>query len=168
MPCSIRAFGTRTKGGGVDAINYDSELRRAGAQATHGWRRFSFLAQRHILGTIGLAIKTLFVLAALFADLICRYDPLTVDSAHALAHPGARHWMGTDSFGRDVWSRIIHGARISLAVGIGSTPLGASIVVILRLASGYPSGWADLVFQRGTDLLPAFPAVVFAFVMSDG
>jgi len=80
----------------VDAINYDSELRRAGAQATHGWRRLKFLAQRHILGTIGLAIMTLFVFAALFADLICRYDPLTVDSAHALVHPGGRHWMDTD------------------------------------------------------------------------
>ena len=113
----------------MDAINYDSELRRAGAQSTHGWRRLAFLAQRHILGTIGLAIMTLFVLAALFADLICRYDPLTVDSAHRLAAPSWAHWLGTDSFGRDVWSRIIHGARISLAVGIGSTALGASIGV---------------------------------------
>src|ERR1700726_91963 len=105
-------------------INYDAELRRAGASATHGWRRLAFLAQRHVLGAIGLVIMILFVLAALFADLICRYDPLTVDSAHALMHPDARHWMGTDSFGRDVWSRIIHGSRISLAVGIGSTALG--------------------------------------------
>src|ERR1700731_285166 len=81
-------------------INYDAELRRAGASATHGWRRLAFLAQRHVLGAVGLIIMILFVLAALFADLICRYDPLTVDSAHALLHPDARHWMGTDSFGR--------------------------------------------------------------------
>src|SRR5258708_5894720 len=64
MRCSIRASAIPTKGDGVDAINYDSELRRAGAQSTHGWRRLAFLAQRHILGTIGLAIMTLFVLAA--------------------------------------------------------------------------------------------------------
>ena len=78
----------------------------------------------------------MFVWAAAFADLICRYDPLTVDSAHALAHPELRHWMGTDSFGRDVWSRIIHGARISLAVGIGSTALGSLFGVMHRAGLG--------------------------------
>ena len=108
-------------------INYDTELRRAGARATHGWRRLAFLAQRHMLGAIGLFIMILFVLAALFADLICRYDPLTVDSAHALLRPDARHWMGTDSFGLDVWSRIIHGARISLAVA-GSPDMSTTTI----------------------------------------
>jgi peptide/nickel transport system permease protein len=150
----------------VVAINYDRELKRAGAQATHGWRRIRFIARRHVLGTLGLAIMMLFVFAAIFANLICRYDPLTVDSAHALAHPDARHWMGTDSFGRDVWARIIHGARISLAVGIGSTALGASIGVVVGLTSGYLSGWVDLVFQRVTDILQALPLLVLALVMT--
>ena len=106
-------------------INYDSELKRAGVNSTHGWRRLAFLARRNMLGAIGLFFMLMFVWAAAFADLICRFDPLSVDSAHALAGPSALHWMGTDSFGRDVWSRIIHGARISLAVGIGSTALGS-------------------------------------------
>jgi peptide/nickel transport system permease protein len=150
----------------LDAINYDSELRRAGANATHGWRRLVFLAGRHLLGSIGLVIMVLFVLTALFADVIGRFDPLTVDSAHALARPSTLHWMGTDSFGRDVWSRIIHGARISLAVGIGSTALGASIGVIVGLTSGYLSGWVDLVFQRVTDILQALPLLVLALVMT--
>jgi peptide/nickel transport system permease protein len=150
----------------VVAVNFDNELRRAGAKATHGWRRFAFLAQRHILGTVGLAIMALFVFAAVFADLICRYDPLTVDSAHALARPSWQHWMGTDSFGRDVWARIIHGARISLAVGIGSTALGGSIGVIVGLTSGYLSGWVDLLFQRVTDILQALPLLVLALVMT--
>jgi peptide/nickel transport system permease protein len=147
-------------------IDFDSELRRAGAQATHGWRRLAFLAQRHVLGAVGLALMTLFVLAAIFADFICRYDPLTVDSAHALAAPSAQHWMGTDSFGRDVWARIVHGARISLAVGIGSTTLGATIGVIIGLTSGYLSGWVDLVFQRVTDIFQALPLLVLALVMT--
>jgi peptide/nickel transport system permease protein len=150
----------------VVAINYDNELKRAGAQATHGWRRLRFIARRHVLGTLGLAIMTLFVFAAIFADLICRYDPLTVDSAHALAQPDARHWMGTDSFGRDVWARIVHGARISLAVGIGSTALGGSIGVVVGLTSGYLSGWVDLLFQRITDILQALPLLVLALVMT--
>jgi peptide/nickel transport system permease protein len=147
-------------------INYDSELRRAGAGATAGWRRLGFFARRYVLGTIGLIIMVAFVLTALLADLISRYDPLTVDSAHALIHPGLQHWMGTDSFGRDVWSRIIHGARISLAVGIGSTALGSSIGVIVGLTSGYLSGWVDLVFQRITDILQALPLLVLALVMT--
>jgi peptide/nickel transport system permease protein len=148
------------------AINYENELRRAGAKSTHGWRRFTFLAQRHVLGTAGLLIMVLFVLTAISANIICRYDPLAVDAAHALARPDFRHWMGTDSFGRDVWSRIVHGARISLAVGIGSTTLGASIGVMVGLTSGYLSGWVDLVFQRVTDILQALPLLVLALVMT--
>jgi peptide/nickel transport system permease protein len=147
-------------------INYDSELRRAGAHSTHGWRKLAFMAQRHMLGAIGLVIMVLFVLAALLADFIGRYDPLSVDSLQRLAPPSAQHWLGTDSFGRDVWSRIIHGARISLAVGVGSTLLGSSIGVIVGLASGYLSGWVDLVFQRITDILQALPLLVLALVMT--
>jgi peptide/nickel transport system permease protein len=147
-------------------INYDSELRRAGADANTFWRRLRFFARRYVLGTVGLVIMTLFVFAALFADVICIYSPLTVDSAHALAPPSAQHWMGTDSFGRDVWARIIHGARISLAVGIGSTTLGAIFGVIIGLTSGYLSGWVDLVFQRVTDILQALPLLVLALVMT--
>ena len=147
-------------------INYDTELRRAGAHSTHGWRKLTFLAQRHVLGAVGLIIMVIFVLTAISADFISRFDPLSVDSAHRLAAPDARHWMGTDSFGRDVWSRIIHGARISLAVGIGSTALGSSIGVMIGLASGYLSGWVDLVFQRITDILQALPLLVLALVMT--
>jgi peptide/nickel transport system permease protein len=147
-------------------INYDTELRRAGAHSTHGWRKLTFLAQRHVLGAVGLTIMVIFMLTAISADFIGRFDPLSVDSARRLASPDARHWMGTDSFGRDVWSRIIHGARISLAVGIGSTALGASIGVMIGLASGYLSGWVDLVFQRITDVLQALPLLVLALVMT--
>jgi peptide/nickel transport system permease protein len=147
-------------------INYDTELRRAGANATNGWRRMTFFARRYVLGTAGLVIMVTFVLTALFADLIGRYSTLTVDSAHALLRPGWQHWMGTDSFGRDVWARIVHGARISLAVGIGSTALGSSIGVIVGLTSGYLSGWVDLVFQRITDVLQALPLLVLALVMT--
>src|SRR4029079_2096631 len=96
---------------------------------------------------------------------IFRFSPLSIDSAHRLAAPSALHWMGTDSFGRDVWSRIVHGARISLAVGIGATALRSAIGVIVGLASGYLSGWVDLLFQRITDILQALPLLVLALVM---
>jgi peptide/nickel transport system permease protein len=148
------------------AIDFESELRRAGALASGRWGRLAFLAQRHLLGAIGLFIMALFVLTAIFANVIGRYDPLSVDAAHALARPSWQHWMGTDSFGRDVFSRIVHGARISLAVGIGSTALGATFGVMIGLASGYLSGWVDLVFQRVTDILQALPLLVLALVMT--
>ena len=80
--------------------------------------------------------------------------------------PSAAHWMGTDYFGRDVWSRIVYGARISLAVGIGSTALGCLFGVIVGLASGYLSGWVDLVVQRVIDILQALPLLVLALVMA--
>ena len=150
----------------MDAIDYDAELRRAGANATHGWRRFAFLARQYTLGTIGLVIMIAFVTVAALAGIVARFDPLAVDAAHALSPPGRLHWMGTDSFGRDVWSRIVHGARISLAVGIGSTALGASIGVVMGLASGYLSGWVDLVCQRIIDILQALPLLVLALVTS--
>ena len=148
------------------AIDFDVELRRAGAHATGGWRRVLFLAQQHVLGAAGLVIMIAFVFTAIFADFIARYDPLSVDSAHALLRPSLAHWMGTDSFGRDVFSRIIHGARISLAVGIGSTALGGSIGVIVGLTSGYLSGWVDLVFQRVSDIMQALPLLVLALIMT--
>src|ERR1700709_2252984 len=131
MPRSIRASGMGIRSRRLTSINYDSELKRAGAHATHGWRRLAFLAQRSVLGTIGPFIMLDFVWGGRAANLICRFDPLSVDSAYRLAPPSALHWLGTDSFGRDVWSRIVHGARISLAVGIGATALGSSIGVIV-------------------------------------
>jgi peptide/nickel transport system permease protein len=150
----------------VAVIDFEGELRRAGAHATGSWSKLVFLAGRHLLGAAGLAIMILFVLTAIFADLVGRYDPLTVDAVHALARPSWQHWMGTDSFGRDVWSRIIHGARISLAVGLGSTALGATFGVTIGLTSGYLSGWVDLAFQRVTDILQALPLLVLALVMT--
>ena len=150
----------------MDATDYRDELRRAGAGATHGWRRLAFLARTYTLGAIGLVIMMAFVAMAALAGLVAPFDPQAVDAAHALARPDRLHWMGTDSFGRDVWSRIIHGARISLAVGIGSTALGASIGVAVGLMSGYLSGWVDLVTQRITDILQALPLLVLALVTS--
>jgi peptide/nickel transport system permease protein len=146
--------------------DYEVELTRAGADVEGRWGATLFLASRHPLGAIGAAIMTLFVFAALFADLITAYDPLAVNASLSLAPPSAAHWMGADSFGRDVYSRIVYGARISLAVGIGSTLLGSVIGVVIGLTSGYLGGWVDLVTQRVVDILQALPLLVLALVMA--
>jgi len=130
------------------------------------WGAARFLARRYPLGAIGAAIMLLFVLAALFAELITVYDPLTTDSTLRLAAPSAAHWMGADNFGRDVYSRIAFGARVSLAVGIGATALGCLFGVALGLVSGYLGGWVDLLVQRLIDILQALAAAVLALVMA--
>ena len=146
--------------------DYEVELIRAGAAIEGRWGAALFLARRHPLGAIGAAIMVLFVFAALFADLITAYDPLAVNASLSLAPPSAAHWLGADSFGRDVYSRIVYGARISLAVGIGSTLLGSVIGVVIGLTSGYLGGWVDLVTQRVVDILQALPLLVLALVMA--
>jgi len=101
-----------------------------------------------MLGTAGLIIMVMFVLAAALADVICRFSPLAVRFRARVDRPQFAALDGHGFVRRDVWSRIIHGARISLAVGIGSTALGSSIGVIVGLASGYLSGWS-ISFSSG-------------------
>ena len=148
------------------AANYDAELTRAGAHIKGRWSAARFLVRRYPLGAIGAAILGVFVFAALFGQIITFGDPLATNASLSLAPPSAAHWMGTDNFGRDIYSRIVYGARISLAVGIGSTALGCLFGVALGSLSGYLSGWVDLLVQRLIDILQALPLLVLALVMA--
>ena len=96
--------------------------------------------RRYPLGAAGAAIMLGIVLMAVFANWITAFDPTATNSHAALARPGGEHLLGADFMGRDMWSRIVFGARISLAVGIGSTGLGCIIGVIIGLLSGYFGG----------------------------
>src|SRR4051812_30966896 len=117
--------------------------------------KLGYYAATHPLGFVGALIMLVFVSAALFADLITAYGPTTTNSAISLLPPGHGHPLGADAMGRDIYSRIVYGARISLAVGIGSTALGSFFGVILGLTSGYVGGWVDLIIQRLVDILQA-------------
>jgi peptide/nickel transport system permease protein len=150
----------------AEPVIYAAELARAGASASGVRANVVFLARRHPLGAIGALIMLVFVLAAIFADAITALDPFTTNAAASLARPGAAHPLGADFMGRDIYSRIVYGARISLAVGIGSTALGCTLGVIIGLLSGYLGGWVDLVVQRLTDILQALPLLVLALVMA--
>jgi peptide/nickel transport system permease protein len=150
----------------MHSVDAQSELARAGARFDGGWRRLRSFATRHPLGAVGAVIMAAFVLAAVFADRIVAYDPLTTNASMSLAHPSAEHLLGSDFMGRDMFSRIVYGARISLAVGLGSTALGCILGVMLGLASGYLGGWVDLVTQRVVDILQALPLLVLALVMA--
>ena len=130
------------------------------------WSKIRYHLAAHPLGLAGAVIMALFVFCAVFADVITAYSPTATDSATRLLHPGAGHTLGTDQMGRDIFSRIIYGARISLAVGLGSTFLGSVFGVALGLTSGYLGGWVDLVVQRFVDVLQAMPLLVLALVMA--
>ncbi len=150
----------------MSTIDYRAELAKAGANVDSRWSAIRFFVRRYPLGAIGAAIMGLFVFAAIFAPLITVYDPLSTNAALSLARPSAAHWLGCDFMGRDVYSRIVYGARISLAVGIGSTMLGGGIGVLIGLSSGYLGGWVDLAAQRLIDILQSLPLIVMALLMA--
>jgi peptide/nickel transport system permease protein len=136
------------------------------ARRENTWSRLWHYGVSHPLGAVGAVIMLVFVIVAIFADFFTSYDPTATNSAAALAAPGSAHLLGTDYMGRDIYARIVYGARISLAVGLGSTALGCALGVVLGLASGYLGGWVDLVIQRIVDVLQAIPLLVLALVMA--
>jgi peptide/nickel transport system permease protein len=150
----------------MSSIDFRAELTRAGANVDTRWAQLRFLARRYPLGAFGAVIMALCVFAGLFAPYITVYDPLSTNAALSLARPSAQHWLGCDFMGRDVYSRIVYGARISLAVGLGSTGLGITCGVTIGLTSGYLGGWIDLAAQRLIDILQSLPLLVMALLMT--
>lgn len=126
------------------------------------WR----FARKKPLGAVGGFLMVMLGLSALFADVLATHNPMRTNSAHVLAPPGADFWLGTDNLGRDVWSRVVYGARISLLVGVASTLLGAGLGGIIGLLSGYVGGKTDLVAQRFMDIMQALPILILALVMA--
>lgn len=135
--------------------------RRAGAG-----RALVRFARKKPLGAAGGALMLLMVFTAVFADVLQTHDPIATDAAHTLAPPSAEHWLGSDHLGRDIYSRIVHGARVSLVVGVCSTLLGSVLGGIIGLLSGYVGGTTDLVAQRVLDILQGLPLLVLALVMA--
>lgn len=125
------------------------------------WRRFA----RNRGAVFGLGVLVIIVLMSIFAPLLAPYDPLAQGVGPALQRPSLEHWAGTDSFGRDLLSRIIYGARIALIVGVVSVALAMLIGVTLGLAAGYYGGWLDIVVMRVMDGLFAFPIIILAIAM---
>jgi peptide/nickel transport system permease protein len=122
-------------------------------------------AQDRSLGAAGAIIVLLMIFAASVADLIAPYDPLRTDYGAMLQAPSASHWFGTDSFGRDVLSRLIYGSRTALWVGFSSSFLGATLGAVIGVMSAYFGGKIDLIVQRFMDLLLSFPLIVLALVV---
>ena len=144
-----------------------SSLEPAAIFRRHNLRENLFLFFREKpLGALAALLLLLMVLAAAFAETLATYDPIRTDAEHTLAPPNRAHWFGTDNLGRDIYSRIVYGARVSLAVGIASSFLGAVFGGIIGVISGYFGGWLDLMTQRIMDILQGLPLLVLALVMA--
>jgi peptide/nickel transport system permease protein len=149
----------------VDAT-LDLRAPLAGRRAAGAWTSIMRLVRKKPLGAIGGFVMLMIVLTALLAEGIATHDPIATDAGHTLARPSAEHWLGADHLGRDIYSRIVHGARVSLIVGLASTLLGSGLGGIIGLLSGYAGGRIDLLSQRVLDILQGLPLLVLALVMS--
>lgn len=132
----------------------DTELRQV-------WRHL----RRNRLAMVGLAVLVLFLLCAIFAPFITPYDPIKTDFGNALQAPSSENLLGTDWLGRDSFSRILYGSRISLAIGLISVTIGMLIGVPIGALSGYYGGRFDILIQRVIDILIAFPGILLAIVV---
>ena len=115
---------------------------------------------------IGVAVIAIMVFMAIFAPIVARQDPNAIDLINLLEPPSLAHWLGTDVQGRDVWARLVYGARVSLAVGLVSQTIAVGLGVALGLLAGYYRGWVDEVVMRLADVTLAFPTLLLLIAMS--
>ncbi len=118
--------------------------------------------RRYRRTTIGGSLLGLLVMAALLAPLLAPFDPFVPSPDESLSPPNARHWLGTDLLGRDIFSRILFGGRVSLSVGALAIGMGMVVGVVLGVFSGFRGGFVDMMIMRVVDVMLAFPGILLA------
>lgn len=147
----------------LDSVGISSEsdvLERDESYISMVMRRFS----KHKMAVGGVFIILLLAICAIFASVISPWDPYQITNTFSAA-PSMQHLLGTDQVGRDVLSRLIYGARVSLTVGLGTVAISVSIGTILGLISGYFGGKIDMLIMRITDIFMSFPDIVLILVV---
>ena len=129
------------------------------------FQHISEFFRRKPLGAFGAVVALILVFVAIFANLLANHDPYTIRVAEVFTGPTSSTWLGTDHLGRDVYSRIIYGARISLYVGIMSSFIGCTIGLVIGVASVHFGGKTDLIVQRFIDGMMAFPSLILAIAI---
>lgn len=124
-------------------------------------RRFA----RSWFALAGLAFLTLILLVAIFAPIVATHSPTDQSLLTRLQGPSSEHWFGTDQLGRDVFSRVVYGARYSLFIGAGAALIGLIAGLILGMTSGFFGGWIDQIIMRFVDILLSFPGVLLAILI---
>jgi peptide/nickel transport system permease protein len=129
------------------------------------WKRYDFeiyLLRRNPITMLGLVIIVVVILAGLLAPVIAPYGPLQLAPVDRLKAPSAAHWMGTDDFGRDLFSRMLFATRVDLSIALSAVSLAALIGVALGVLAGYFRGVLDEVIMRVMDVIQAFPVFILA------
>jgi len=159
MPSSIRASATSAGAAppiaGAPALGRRRPARALPALAG-AWR----FARRKPLGAIGAVIIAAMLLMAAFAERIAPYGYDETIRGARMKPPGTTYWLGTDNLGRDIWSRIVYGARVSVTVGFATILLGTLVATVIGVSSGYFGGRYDIVVQRVVDAWMSFPFLV--------
>ena len=155
---------TSLGGNGTAAVDLNGTLQgpRSDSVQYRFWRRLS----RHRLGMIGLGMLVVLVIAAVFAPLVAGADPVIMDLKLKNQPPSAEHILGTDAIGRDVWARLVYGARVSLSVGLVAVGIYTSIALVLGSISGYLGGHVDNVIMRFTDIIMCFPTFLLIITVA--
>jgi peptide/nickel transport system permease protein len=152
---------------GVQAL--EAPVAAASPRSVEGKRarsaRPARLLRTYPLGVLGAVILVLMVVAAVFAERLAPYDPVSGDFLAILQPPGSKHLLGTDGFGRDVFSRLVYGARTALLVGVSGSVVAATLGAALGVTTAYFGGLVDLVVERFSEILLAFPLVVLALAL---
>ena len=118
------------------------------------------------LAGYGAVLLAMLAFAVLFGPILSPYEPARLSVINALARPDAVHWLGTDVFGRDVLTRVLHGGRVTLGIGVGVIAIAFSVGVTYGTLSGFAGGWADVVMMRIVDAILSFPALVLAIALA--
>ena len=147
---------------GRDWTTPDAPPAQAAQPSAGVGRRIVRFARARPLGLTGGTVVLLLVVMAVLAPVLSPYDPVAQDADRVLHPPSAEHWLGADNLGRDIWSRIAHGARVSLSVGFLSVFLGSAAGAMAGVVGGYYGRLADALLQQTTDALLAFPTLVLA------
>ncbi|EST54857.1 cytochrome C550 [Brevibacillus panacihumi W25] len=138
----------------------------AAARSTKTVNPFWYKIRRNPLTLLGLFLLLLILLLSIFAPLISPYEPTKINIPERFAPPSADHWFGTDEVGRDIFTRILYGARLSLGVGV-AVVVGAGVIgTIIGAVSGYFGGRIDQLIMRLMDIILAFPALVLAMAIA--
>ncbi|WMS41944.1 ABC transporter permease [Acuticoccus sp. MNP-M23] len=144
----------------------DPEMNEAATARRPGrFRTLLARAMRSGALTVGLVMVGIMIFCAIFAPLIAPHDPYAQNILHKLEGPGPVYWLGTDQFGRDILSRIIYGARISLFVGFVSTILAVAIGVAIGVVSGFFGGRVDRIISGANDGLMSFPQIIMGIII---
>lgn len=147
----------------AQTVDRSIELQRV--KPTPRWREFARRLSKSKGAIGGLVILVLLALIAVAAPLLAPYDPIQINPEHYLYTPGYPYWFGTDQYGRDVLSRVLYGARVSLIIGFISVGIAATIGVVIGLVSGYFGRWIDSLLMRLVDVMLAFPGILLALAI---